>query len=64
MVFGDHRLDIETVQNVQHECVLSIAFLKQENIDKIGTFEKEWDMVIVGEGDFVVPYNILAQCVM
>lgn len=60
LIFGDANHDIEMGRDMGNKCSLGIAFLKEEQRDQMPFYiEKGWDIIIVGEGNFLIHQQLL-----
>lgn len=54
LVFGDLESDVDMARNMGSETLICIGFLEKRKEHLLGNYLQKYDLVIVGDGDFVI----------
>merc|ERR1712110_752808 len=62
IIFGDILADVNMISNVNYDNLISIGFLnKPRSKDDLPQYLEKYDLVIVNDGSFEVPLDILKR---
>lgn len=64
ILYGDILADLNMVKNVDYDNLISFGFLNKPRSDKdLGQYLEKFDVVIVNDGSFEVPNQILNEII-